>query len=82
MSFCVRAKSLQLCVPLCNRIGCSLPGSSVHGILQALIVEWGALPSSRGSAGLRDQTRISYVFCIGRQIFFFFFTTNSIWEAP
>jgi len=37
---CVRAKSLQSCLTLCNAMDCSLPGSSVHGILQARILEW------------------------------------------
>ena len=41
---------------------CSLPGSSVHGILQARILEWVAIPFSRGSSWLRDQTWVS---CIG-----------------
>ena len=43
----------------------SLPGSSVHGILQARILEWVAISSSRGSSQLRDQICMS---CIGRQI--------------
>ena len=38
---------------------CSLPGSSVHGILQARILEWVAMPSSRGSFQPRDQTQVS-----------------------
>ena len=38
---------------------CSPPGSSVHGILQARILEWVAMPSSRGSSQPRDQTRVS-----------------------
>ena len=38
------------CVHLCKPMGCSLPGSSVHGILQARIPEWVAMPSSRGSS--------------------------------
>ena len=37
----------QLCLTLCDLIDCSLPGSSVHGILQAKILEWVAIPSSR-----------------------------------
>ena len=44
------AKSLQLYPTLCNPVACSPPGSSVCGILQARIVEWVALPSSRGSS--------------------------------
>ena len=43
-----RAKSLQVCLTVCNSIGCSLPGASVHGISQARILEWIAVPSSRG----------------------------------
>ena len=45
---CVCAKSLQLCPTLCNSMDCSLPGSSVHGILQARILEWLAISFSRG----------------------------------
>ena len=41
---CVHAKSLQSCLTLCNPMDCSLPGSSVHGILQARILEWAAMP--------------------------------------
>ena len=41
---------LQSCPALCDPIDCSLPGSSVHGILQAKILEWVAVPSSRGSS--------------------------------
>ena len=44
------AKSLQSCLILCNPMDCSPPGSSVQGILQARILEWVALPSSRESS--------------------------------
>ena len=44
------AKSLQLCLTLCNPVDCIPPGSSVHGILRARILEWVAMPSSRGSS--------------------------------
>ena len=43
---------------------CSLPGSSVHGILQARILEWVAIPFSRGSSQPRDQTQVSCI--VGR----------------
>ena len=43
------AKSLQSCLYLCDPMDCSLPGSSVHGILQERILEWIAMPSSRES---------------------------------
>ena len=57
---------------------CSLSGSSVHGIFQARILEWVAMPSSRGSSQPRDQTCVYYVSCIGRWVFF---TTSATWEA-
>ena len=43
----VHAKSLQSCPTLCNPVDCNLPGSSVHEIFQARILEWVAMPSSR-----------------------------------
>ena len=48
----------------------SPPGSSVHGICQARILEWLAMPSSRGSSPPRDRTSISYVFYTGRQVLY------------
>ena len=57
----------KLCLTLCNPIDCSPPGSSVHGILQARILEWVAMLSSRGSSRLRNRTHIS---CIGRRILY------------
>ena len=45
---------------LCGPMDCSPPGSSVHGILQARILEWGAVPFSRGSSQPRDQTQVSH----------------------
>ena len=58
----VRAKSLQSCLTSCDPMNCSLPGSSVHGILQARILEWVAMPSSRGSSPPRDGTCVSSVY--------------------
>ena len=46
--------SLQSCPTLCDAMGCSLPSSSVHGILQARTLEWVTMPSSRGSSQPRD----------------------------
>ena len=57
--FSVHAKSLQFCPTLCDPVDCSLPGPSVHGILQARILEWVAVPFSRGSSQPRDQTPVS-----------------------
>ena len=56
----VHAKSLQLCLTLSDPVDCSPPGSSVHGILQARLLEWIAMPSSRGSSQPKDQTHVSY----------------------
>ena len=52
---CLHAKSLQLCPTLCDPLDCNLPGSSVLGILQARILEWVAMPSSRRSSQPRDN---------------------------
>ena len=49
---------------LCTPLDCSPPGSSVHGILQARILEQVATPSSRGSSQPRDGTHVSWVSCI------------------
>ena len=46
----------QSCPTLCDPVDYSLPGSSVHGILQARILGWVAIPLSRGSSQPRDQT--------------------------
>ena len=61
---CLVSKS---CLTLCDPMDCSLRGSSVHGIFQARILEWVAMPSSRGSFWPRDWTQVS---CIGRPILY------------
>ena len=66
----LRAKLLRSCLTLCDSMDCSPPGSSVHGILQAKILEWAAMPSSRGSSWPRDWTCVSYVSCIGRWVLY------------
>ena len=55
-------KVTQLCPTLCDPMNYSLPGSSVHGILQAIMLEWVAFPFSRGSSQTRDQTQVSHWF--------------------
>ena len=55
----VCAKSLQSCLTFFDPMDCSPPGSSVHGILQARILEGVAISSSRGSSQPRDRTRVS-----------------------
>ena len=47
---CCCCSVAQLCLTLSSPLDCSTPGSSVHGILQARILEWGAMTSSRGSS--------------------------------
>ena len=61
-------KCQLLCPTLCDPIDCSPPSSSVHGISQARILEWVVMPSSRRPSRPRDQTRISCISCISRQI--------------
>ena len=66
----VCAKSLQSCLTLCDPMDYSLPVSSIHGILQARILKWVAMPSSWGSFQPRDWTCLSYVSFIGRQVLY------------
>ena len=67
---CGHAKLLQSCLTLCNPMDPGPPGSSVHGILQARILEWLAMPSSRESSGSRDRTCVSYTSCFGKQVLY------------
>ena len=64
---CEHAKSLQLCPTLWDSMDCSPPDSSVHGILQARILEWVAIPSFRRTSQPRDWTLVS---CIGRWVLY------------
>ena len=64
------AKSLQLSLTLCDPMDHSLPGSSVHRIFQERILEWVAMPSSRGSSQPKDGALILYISCIGRQVLY------------
>ena len=61
----MHAKSLQLCLTLRSPVDCNLSGSSVHGILQARILKWAAMPSSRGLFDLGMEP----VFCIAGRFF-------------
>ena len=65
----------QSCLTLCDPVNCSLPGSSVHGISQARIMEWVAISFSRGSSGPRDWTHISW---IGRRILYHWATREAL----
>ena len=59
----------QSCLTFCDFLDRSPPGSSVHGIFQARIVEWFAISFHRGSSQPRDQTRVSCVSCIAGRFF-------------
>ena len=76
---CARAHSVaQSCLTLSDPMDCSLPGSSVHGILQARILEWVTISSSRESSWVRDQICISCISCFGRWILYY----HATWETP
>ena len=60
----------QSCLTLCDPMDNSPLGSSVHGILQARIPEWVAMPSSRGPSPSRDPIHLSNVSCIYRHVLF------------
>ena len=49
------------CSVVCDPMDCSMPGTSVHGILQARILEWVVMPFSRRSSQPRDRTQVSHV---------------------
>ena len=55
----VKVLVTQLCPTVFDPIDCSPPGSCVHGILQERILEWVAIPFSKGSSQPRDQTQVS-----------------------
>ena len=56
---CLKVKVAALCLTPCGPVDCSPPGASVHGIFQARILEWVAIPSSRRSCQPRDRTQAS-----------------------
>ena len=68
----------QLCLTLLDPMDCSPPGFSIHGILQARLLEWIAVPSSRRSSQPRDQT---YIFYTSTALAGRFFTTSTTGEA-
>ena len=76
---CVHAQS---CLTLCDPMNCSPPGSSVHGIFQARILEWITISYSRSSSQPRDRTCISCLSCTGRWILNHWEESHWItWEA-
>ena len=75
VGMCMCVLLAQWCPTLCDPMDCSPPGSSVHEISQARILEWAAIPFSRGSSRPRDQTQVSWI--AGR-----FFTVRDTRKAP
>ena len=73
----MHAQSVQPCPTLCDSMDCSPPGSSVHGILQARILEWGAMPSAKGyDLGIKPTFPASPALQVD------FLPTEPNWEAP
>ena len=72
----MHAKLLQSCLTLCNPMDYNQALLSME-ILQVRILEWVAMPSSRGSSQSRDQTHIFCISCIGRWVL----SHCAIWEA-
>ena len=72
----VKVLFAQSCLTLCSPIEYSLLGSYVHGILQTRILDWVAIPCSRGSSRLRDQTRVS---CITGRFFIIWGSREAIY---
>ena len=60
---------------------CSLSGFSVHGIFQARILQWVAISYTRRSSQPSNQTHITWVFCTGRQILYYFVTWEDILQV-
>ena len=72
----------QSCLTLCDPMDCCLPGSSVHGILQARTLEWVAIPFPRGPSRPRDWTRVSWISCISRRILYLWATREALVLIP
>ena len=62
---CLSSEVAQLCLTLHDPMDCGPPGSSIHGIFQARVLEWVAVSFSRGSSQPRDQARVSRI--VGRR---------------
>ena len=73
---CTWSKITQVSLPSRDPMDCSLPGSSVHGILQARVLEWVAISFSKGSSWPRDRTLVSHI--AGRR--FTLWDTREAWK--
>ena len=82
---CYVLNCFSLVLTLCDLMGCSPTGSSVHGILQARILGWVAVPFSRASSWPKSGTLVSCISCTGRQILYHCYTrswkTNNLSEV-
>ena len=78
-------KAPQLCPTLRKRMDCYLPGSSVHGTLQARVLEWVAISFSRGSFRPKDSTQVSCIagrlFTVWAASYCVLITVRSVWRA-
>ena len=75
LDYLVKVLIAQLCLTLCNHVDYSPPGSSVHGILQARILEWVAILFSRGCFWPEDRTWVS---CIAGRFFTIWVTRETL----
>ena len=76
--FYVKSLVTQSCPTLCNPMDCRLPGSSIHGIFLARVLEWVAISFSRGSSQTRDWTGVSHI--VGRR--FTVWATREVITSP
>ena len=72
----IKSTCAQSCSTLCDPMGCSPPGSSVHGIFQKRTLEWVAIFFFKGSSQPRDWTCVLCIFCIGSSILYYWATTE------
>ena len=76
LSSCLHVNSPQSCLTLCDPMDCSLPGSSVHGILQTRIVKWGCCTLLQGIVLTQELAHTSCISCTGSWVFY-----HCTWEA-
>ena len=73
--------SIQSCLTLCDPMDCSWPGFSIHGILQARILEWVTMPSSRFDLGDQTNPGVEPESFLSPALAGRFFTTSATWKA-
>ena len=82
LAICMSSEKVKVksCPTLCDPMDCSLPGSSVHGIFQATILEWAAISFSRGSSQPRDRTWVSHI--VGRCFYHLSHQGRKVYWSP